>query len=435
MNPPPLSSDENILDLINKLITAGALGRSQVYAKLLNYLAEQSLTGKNCSEFSIAVDVFEKDSDYDITADSTVRVYIYNLRKKLQAYYDGLGKNETQQLYIPKGEYRLIIRNTGDENSKDEPTFSAPPQNQQLSVSSESIDANSRHIDRSPNHLKYALLTVAAMFLTAVLTYWLTKPISVTNFSSQQVQFWGDVLTNDKPVMVVVGDYFIFGELVKNSDEMRLVREFDVNSAEDFRRKNLRINQSGALQNNRIDLGLTYLPRGSAYALAKIQQLLQQAKITPRIAMMSELSADDIRSNHIIYIGYLSGLGVLEGYIFANSRFEIGSSYDDLIDTETLVHYRSDFIEAVEDGEFTDFGTISSFSLAANNQIIAITGTRDAGLMEMADIAITPNLLEQMQLTNEADGLNYEALFEVSGFNATNISSTLIVSGNMMSEE
>ena len=53
----------------------------------------------------------------------------------------------------------------------------------------------------------------------------------------------------------------------------------------------------------------------------------------------------------------------------------------------------------------------------------------------MADIAITPNLLEQMQLTDEADNLNYEALFEVSGFNATNISSTLIVSGNMMSEE
>ncbi|MBX2848126.1 MAG: helix-turn-helix domain-containing protein [Acidiferrobacterales bacterium] len=424
------SNQEEILNLIDKLVASGALGRSPVYEKLLKYFAEQNTHGKACSEFSIAVDVFEKDQDYDITADSTVRVYIYNLRKKLETYYQDLGKNETLQLYIPKGEYRLLVRNT----KADDSTNLIDETNQTQPLSS-AINTEYTEKTNSFSKLKFGSFILLAMLATALCTAWLLNPTDrdETDFSEQQLNFWGGILNDNKPIMIVVGDYFIFAEEQDNTNEIRLVREFDVNSAQDFLRKTDK--QSDDLTTNRrYDLGLTYLPRGSAFALARVQQLLGQANKTPRISMMSELSADDIRANHIIYIGYLSGLGVLEGYVFANSRFEIGDSYDDLIDTQTLTYYRSDFIEATEDRNFTDFGTISSFSLAANNQIVAITGTRDAGLMEMSEVAIANDLLDRMQLTTEG-GSAYEALFEVDGFNLTNISSELIISGYMFSDE
>lgn len=414
---------EQIQHLINQLVDSGTLGRSPIYAKLLNYLAEQSVDGKICSEFSIAVDVFDKDSDYDITADSTVRVYIFNLRKKLNNYYDEVGKNEAQQLYIPKGEYRLLVRETNANNI--DSTF------EQLTPSDDNIKSDnivSNHINDRNNNLKYGLFTLAAVIITALVTSWLISPTAQEiTFSDQQEYFWGGILADNKPVMVVVGDYFIFAESGEFANEIRLVREFDVNSVEDLERKNQRLqNLPTSETTERYDLGLTYLPRGSAYALVRVQQLLQKADKTPRVIMMSELSAEDLRANHIIYIGYFSGLGVLEGYVFAESRFEVGDSYDDLIDTETMTHYRSDFIDAEEDRNFTDFGTISSFSLAENNQIISIAGTRDAGLMEMSDLAIAANLLERMQLTGKS-GSAYEALFEVDGFNLTNISSKLLI--------
>lgn len=422
---------DEILELINNLVNSGALGRSPVYEKLLKYFAEQNINGKACSEFSIAVDVFDKDSDYDITADSTVRVYIYNLRKKLETYYADLGKSEEKQLYIPKGEYRLLVRNSDTKDIVETTEPNTIPRGQSQLTTTQPAETTKQAFS-----IKHGLLTLAAMIATALLTAWLIKPTPQQDvFSQQQLNFWGGILTDNKPIMVVVGDYFIFAEASEYDDEIRLVREFDINSAEDLRRKitDLESNDS-SIASRRFDLGLTYLPRGSAYALARVQQLLQKVNKTPRISMMSELSAEDIRANHIIYIGYLSGLGVLEGYVFANSRFEIGDSYDVLIDTETLTHYRSDFIEAQEDLSFTDFGTISSFSLAANNQIIALTGTRDAGLMEMSDIAITSNLLERMQLAG-GNKRAYEALFEVDGFNLTNISSQLIISGNMLMDE
>ena len=422
--PSSTQRSTELSTLIRHLVDSRALGRSPVYAKLLNYFADQAVSGKACSEYSVAIDVFEKTADYDVSTDSTVRVYIYNLRKKLDTYYADLGQREIRQIYIPKGEYRLLIRDNNKHKIQQTNKVTVPVES--------NVAPPSAQIRPKTSALKHVLLTLATVVTTAIITAALLKqPEQETNFSEQQLQFWGGILSDNKPIMIVLGDYFIFAEMGENENDIRLVREFDINTAEDLRRNNLGIQRSAKLTTTeRFDLGLTYLPRGSAYALASVQQLLQKANKTPRISMMSELSAEDIRANHIIYIGYLSGLGVLEGYVFANSRFEIGVSYDDLIDTATQTHYRSDFIEAQEDRNFTDFGTISSFSLAANNQIIALTGTRDAGLMEMSEIAITPDLLDRMQLTNSKDPA-YEALFEVDGFNLTNISSRLIVSGNM----
>lgn len=417
------SDNAEINGLIDHLIESRALGRSPIYVKLLNYFAEQSAQGKTCNEYSVAIDVFEKEADYDVTADSTVRVYIYNLRKKLDTYYTDLGNNEARQLYIPKGEYRLLVR----DNVQNENTTSS------------SINAAARV--QPPSKLKFAFLVLTSVVLSSLITAWLLQSkesATDENYTAQQRNFWGGILTDNKPTMIVIGDYFIFAESTDSGEQVRLVREFDVNSAEDLRRKNQQIQKLGQqsepkLNSNRFDLGLTYLPRGSAYALARIQQLLQTTNKLPRISMMSELSAEDLRANHIIYIGYISGLGVLESYAFANSRFEIGMTYDALIDTETNTQYRSDFIEASNNISFTDFGLISSFSLYGNNRVIALMGTRDAGLMEMSDIAITQSLLDRLKLEGD-DNLSYEALFEVDGFNLTNIKSKLLVSDYMYSK-
>lgn len=396
--------------LIEKLVKARAFGRSPMYEKLLRYLAKETASGVVCSEQSVAVDVFNKAQDYDVTTDSTVRVYIHNLRKKLDAYYSESGKTETQQLSIPKGEYRLAI-NTVD---------SQTPLTEKLKQPSLSFT----------NLISAALgaLVTAAILLTL----FAGRPTATPELSEQQTKFWGNILTDTKPVMIVLGDYFIFAERDGDGDT-RLVREFDINSATELRR-DISASSSEADQ-ERYDLGLTYLPRGSAYAVARVQEILQTTNKPSRIRMMSEFSADDLRNYHVIYIGYLSGLGVLETYAFANSRFAVGLNYDELIDRKTSETYRSDFIEAQENLDFTDFGLISSFpltqdSLINGNQVVILAGTRDAGLMEMSDISISANLLDRMNLT-ATDGKSFEALFAVDGFNLTNVTSELISSDYM----
>ena len=71
---------------VNRIVESRALGRSPVYQRLLEYLANQSEKNVVASEVDIATDVFERD-DFDSSNDSTVRVYLHNLRQKLDAFY------------------------------------------------------------------------------------------------------------------------------------------------------------------------------------------------------------------------------------------------------------------------------------------------------------------------------------------------------------
>jgi len=400
-------SDHKMQDQLDRIKRSGALGRSPAYAKLLDYLAENTQDGVSCSELSIAIDVFNKADDFDVTSDSAVRVYVYKLRQKLQTYYDGPGREESVRLSIPKGTYRLIAeRVRPDEQTNAEAQPSKPGGSTLLP-------------------LGLVLLCVALLGYIAVSK---TSPQD-QGFSKEQQLFWGGIVSDNKPVMVVVGDYYIFGETAVNG-EIRLVREFDINSAFDLRQELNQIDDNAAFADPRFDVGLTYLPRGSAYAIARVQEILQWSGKSPRITMMSEFSAEDLRSNHVIYIGYISGLDVLEAYTFSASRFDVGYSYDQLVDTETTERYTSDFIEAEEDRNFVDYGIISSFSVAEDSQIVILAGTRDAGLMEMSDLAVASDILARMKL-EAAENQALMSVFEVYGFNLTNISASLISSENL----
>lgn len=397
--------DQSLKNIVEKIKRSGALGRSPAYKKLLDYLMQITESGLVCSEMTVAIEVFNKGDDFDVTSDSTVRVYVYNLRQKLKTYYEGAGSRDLVRLSIPKGAYRLAI--------------------DQIEIESGSTGFSGRFKPRLALLSVISLVAICSAMLTSI---FVSDQSREPVFSEQQQQFWGALLADNKPLMIVIGDYYIFGEKTQ-SEEIRLVREFNINSESDLRRE---FNEQGdqpinnaEFSNDRFDLGLTYLPRGSAYAISQLQGVLQHMGKTPRIAMMSEFSAEDLRSNHVIYIGYISGLGVLENYTFSTSRFDVGYSYDQLSDIETGETYISNFIDAKDDRNFVDYGLISGFSVAEGNQILILAGTRDAGLMEMSELATDPNILDRLQL-DVSGNQAFMSLFEVYGFNLTNISGHLI---------
>lgn len=82
-----LGTDE-LLALSHRIIDSGILGRSKHYPALLQYLVQSSLSGKSPKEIELAIDVLKRDNDFDVSNDSSVRVYIYQLRKKLDSYYE-----------------------------------------------------------------------------------------------------------------------------------------------------------------------------------------------------------------------------------------------------------------------------------------------------------------------------------------------------------
>lgn len=81
--------------------------RAPKLSRLLSYLSEKYFEGcaGDIKEYTIAVDVMGRDTQFDPQLDSIVRVDAHNLRKRLRQYYATEGKDHELVIYIPAGQY------------------------------------------------------------------------------------------------------------------------------------------------------------------------------------------------------------------------------------------------------------------------------------------------------------------------------------------
>lgn len=81
--------------------TAGRLSR------LLRYVVDKTIAGDadQLKEYSVGVEVFDRDANYDTRLDSIVRVEAGRLRSRLDEYYHGEGAGSSIRISLPRGGY------------------------------------------------------------------------------------------------------------------------------------------------------------------------------------------------------------------------------------------------------------------------------------------------------------------------------------------
>ncbi len=202
------------------------------------------------------------------------------------------------------------------------------------------------------------------------------------------------------------------------------MRDFNINSREDFERQ---VQDDPQLASKYLDLNLGSLPTASAFALRDVMPILAGANKRVRVTLASDMDPTLFKSSHVIYIGYLSGLGMLREIVFAGSRFQIGTSYDELIDTKTGKPYVSEAGGPVDDAtRYRDYGYFSTFAGPNGNQNLIIAGTRDTALMQVAEtVTVGRKLAELRSRASESNA--FEALYEVYGVHHTNMEAKLLM--------
>ncbi|WP_157188109.1 hypothetical protein [Nitratireductor pacificus] len=75
--------------------------------RFLAFVIEETIAGRSdrIKAFTIAVDVFGRDADFDATVDPIVRIAAGQLRKSLNAYYSGSGRLDRVRIGLPLGGY------------------------------------------------------------------------------------------------------------------------------------------------------------------------------------------------------------------------------------------------------------------------------------------------------------------------------------------
>lgn len=391
--------------LTERIINSGVLGRSRTYGAILRYLVECSIAGQTPKEAAIAVDVLGREADFDVGKDSIVRVHIYHLRNKLNQYYARYGKNETYRLDIPKGQY-MITAALNDAREDDT-----------------ARSVTGKLLDR-PSFTPWLAGLVAVLLLLNLL-FGGGEEAGPAQAPSPVLAMapWQAFLDDDLPILLVIGDYFIFGEVDDAGNVVRMVREFDINSQRDLATLQRQDPMAAKLYYN---LGLSYIPVSVASAMARIMPVLDAKADRVQVKMMSDLATSDLAGNHVIYLGYLSGVGALLDLMLADSGLSIGNTWDELINLETNEYYIGSSGLSGEDS-FQDYGLISTFPAPNGNHFLLVAGMRDEGLENVSRQATDAAALAQLAgELGAGDPASFEALYEVFGFDNTNFGGELV---------
>jgi hypothetical protein len=121
--------------LAQRIAASGSLGRSRLMADFLLYVVDRHILDRSdeITEQQIGVLVFGRPEGYDSNEDNIVRSYARNLRKRMEEYFSGEGRNEVLRIEIPRGGYIPLFsvqaagkaeapdRSIGDTDANDEP--------------------------------------------------------------------------------------------------------------------------------------------------------------------------------------------------------------------------------------------------------------------------------------------------------------------------
>lgn len=401
---------EELRALVDRIIKSGELGRSKTYAAILEYLAECAITGTNPKEVAIAMDVLGRETDFDVGKDSIVRVHVYHLRSKLNAYYARQGLSEKYRIDIPKGQYMLVT-------TPNEPALAEP-----------ALSVTGKPLQRRSYTPWLAALAIVLLLLNLYYQMSATDTVGAAANPFAEEGLWQPLLDDERAVLILIGDYYIMGELDAGGNVVRMVREFDINSPQQLAARG-----GDGRSGNYLNLDLSYTPTSIANALVQVLRVFGGDTERVSVKMMSDLNTNDLVGNHIIYLGYLSGLQGLNDLMFAASGLTIGLTYDELINIADDRVYASSSGLSVGENSYRDYGMVSTFPAPGGTHYVLLAGMRDEGLINLAEEVTDLQELNELEaaagVANAATGQKaFEALYEVRGYDNTNFDASLVYS-------
>jgi hypothetical protein len=182
-------ASEQVRKQVDRVIHSRTFETSEAHRHLLQYLADQALSGDGdlLKEYTIGLEAFGKPSDYDPRHDSIVRFQAGRLRHKLAEYYRSEATPEEIRISFPKGGFKLVF-----EESNTKANGAAKPWN------------------LSGLHWALAGTLVLALAWTAIATWRMVRAeraaaIATQSWTPELQALWEPFLNNPRPILVCLG--------------------------------------------------------------------------------------------------------------------------------------------------------------------------------------------------------------------------------------
>jgi len=370
-----------ISQTLEKLLNSKTFSKPGVYRDLLNYLVNCSLKGEAPKEQQIAFDVFGKKSDLE--KELNVRVYILNLRNKLQEYYRNEGKDDTIILRIPKGKYQVEFQFLRYKSYQ------------------RTLEKYSKTVFISGA----ILIILAAVFI-----------LNADKLRQPKQTIWKGFLAPDYPILIVLGDHYFFNDSIATG-RIGASRDTRINSDEDLDAY-LKIHPEslGKIRKNKT----TYINKQAPLGLFRIMKMFGGDVADVEMKYSSELQWEDTRNKHLIFIGSIKTLQFLKQTIE-----RVGLKYN--LENSSFSYHTADstllFDNRSENYLNHEYSSLIHFCTNDGRKVLFLLSDADVG-----NIAAMKYLTDKRHIDfpDKGDRLNFKAVFEVKGQDVTDFKVDLI---------
>lgn len=374
-------------EYLKKVCESKEFEKSHTHKILLTYLVEQTLADLPPKEISIAIEVFNQ-SGGEWNSGSKVRVYVYNLRKRLDSYYRNEGQDDLVKFFIPKGSYKVDF-------IKETPI------------------AHSWHRFQTP-----IWQITAAVFFTLSLYLIISKDnTSISSNDLTKSALWSSFVRSSDITKIVLGDYYVMKNQVDDEDIL-FTRDVEINSDKDFDNMQRKIPMEDRVYKKSKH---SFLGKFAPYTIQQISPITSTFQMESELLLSSQFRWSDMKNANLIYIGSFKSLKDMT--VFLNgANFEYTIMPNRLTFTETSsdsTYQLSSHDSNIENAYETDYAVVTKMRTADNHSVLMIMASRDIGLMASVNLLSDSELLSHFEKESDISKPEtcFEACFRIEGLN------------------
>jgi hypothetical protein len=273
---------EDIREHVERLIRSKTFETSEVHRRLLQYLAEKSISGEadRLKEYTIGLEAFGKPSTYDPKQDSIVRLQAGRLRQKLAAYYQTEAAGDTIRVSMPKGAFKL--------------NFEPAPE-----------PVHAQAATRNPRRtiLLLSIALAVAIIWAAVSTIGLIRverdaEVTAQRWTPELESLWGPFLQSNRSLLVCLGT-----PMFVRFPDFGLFRDPKVNDWQEIEKSERFAAVRKALGGKGIFASYAYTGAGEASAAFLLSRLLSTRKRNVLLTRSNILSWQQIVDDDVVFVG------------------------------------------------------------------------------------------------------------------------------------
>jgi len=201
------ASKAEVRETMRRILSSRHFVNAPTKQRFLQLICESYLNGRasELNEYMIGCELYDRDESYNPALDPIVRVGAHGLRKRLEAYYKGEGKDDEIILEIPYGSYA--------------PSFirRAPPQEDSEPAKGASDAPGSSAFIEKHSKILLNLLVISLMIIILTLAYSNTQLRLQSKASAQSREapgvfesVWGAFLRDENPALLVLGNPSVY---------------------------------------------------------------------------------------------------------------------------------------------------------------------------------------------------------------------------------